>query len=197
MTRIRLPLAALTLAASGTLAHAHHPMGGETPATLTQGLLSGFGHPVIGVDHLAFIVAIGIAAGLAGRPLSIVGTFVAASLAGLLAHVLGFALSAVELMVAASVLLAGIMLATRTRSGAAWMVLGLAGIFHGQAYAEAVIGAEPTPIAAYLVGLTLVQGAIGVGAALAVRAFDVAPTTPLPRVAGVVVAAIGVVFLAL
>ena len=37
-------------------AWAHHPMGGTLPQTFLQGLLSGFGHPVIGVDHLAAIV---------------------------------------------------------------------------------------------------------------------------------------------
>ena len=38
---------------------AHHPFGGETPRTIAEGLLSGLGHPVIGLDHLAFTVAIG------------------------------------------------------------------------------------------------------------------------------------------
>lgn len=36
---------------------AHHPMGGMTPQTFSQGLLSGLGHPIIGLDHFAFLVA--------------------------------------------------------------------------------------------------------------------------------------------
>jgi urease accessory protein len=32
-------------------AFAHHPMGGLTPATFADGLLSGLGHPVIGLDQ--------------------------------------------------------------------------------------------------------------------------------------------------
>ena len=47
-------------------AFAHHMMGGRTPSTFMEGLLSGLGHPVIGLDHFAFLVAIGIAVGIFG-----------------------------------------------------------------------------------------------------------------------------------
>ena len=53
-----LSLAALSLS-SGT-AFAHHAMDYQMPQTFVQGLLSGFGHPIIGPDHLAFILAIGL-----------------------------------------------------------------------------------------------------------------------------------------
>src|SRR5215510_12231222 len=42
-------VAALSLFA--TSAFAHHVMGGKTPSTFVEGLLSGVGHPVIGPDH--------------------------------------------------------------------------------------------------------------------------------------------------
>ncbi|MGZ5836895.1 MAG: HupE/UreJ family protein, partial [Xanthobacteraceae bacterium] len=38
---------------------AHHVMGGAMSANWWQGLLSGLGHPVIGLDHFAAIVAAG------------------------------------------------------------------------------------------------------------------------------------------
>ena len=41
-------------------AHAHHPMGGATPANFSQGFLSGLAHPIIGLDHLVFVIAIGL-----------------------------------------------------------------------------------------------------------------------------------------
>ena len=44
-----------------------------------QGLLSGVGHPVIGVDHFAFVVAVGITAALAGRLWALTLSFVAGS----------------------------------------------------------------------------------------------------------------------
>ena len=43
-------------------AYAHHPLGGQTPQTLWHGLLSGLGHPLIGVDHLLFVIAAGLLA---------------------------------------------------------------------------------------------------------------------------------------
>src|SRR5262249_57584778 len=47
-------------------AFAHHMMGGRTPSTFMEGLLSGLGHPVIGLDHLAFLLAVGVAVGVFG-----------------------------------------------------------------------------------------------------------------------------------
>ena len=48
------------LAFSGVPAFAHHLMGGHTPATFGEGILSGLGHPVIGLDHFAAVVAVGV-----------------------------------------------------------------------------------------------------------------------------------------
>ena len=45
-------------------AAAHHPLGGGVPSNFFEGFLSGLAHPVIGFDHLAFIVAIGLVAAL-------------------------------------------------------------------------------------------------------------------------------------
>ncbi|MFN8984581.1 MAG: HupE/UreJ family protein, partial [Alphaproteobacteria bacterium] len=43
-------------------AAAHHPMDGAMPETLWQGFASGIGHPVSGLDHLAFLLAAGVLA---------------------------------------------------------------------------------------------------------------------------------------
>ena len=52
-------VAATALAVFPRMAWAHHFMDGGLPQTFAQGLLSGLGHPVIGLDHAAFIVAAG------------------------------------------------------------------------------------------------------------------------------------------
>jgi urease accessory protein len=49
-------------------------------------------------------------------------------------------------------------------AGALLAGFALAGLFHGHAFAEAVIGAEATPIIAYLAGLAVIQGALMLGA---------------------------------
>jgi urease accessory protein len=74
LSRIRcVTLVGAGLVASASTASAHHLMGGKTPATFADGILSGVGHPIIGPDHLAFLVALGIAVGV-GR-LSLVTPF--------------------------------------------------------------------------------------------------------------------------
>ena len=64
LTAFSSVVASLALAAP---AYAHHPMGGTTPTTFTEGLLSGFGHPVLGLDHLAALVVVGLLASRAGK----------------------------------------------------------------------------------------------------------------------------------
>lgn len=188
--------AALLLAAGPALAH--HPMGGAVPATAWQGFASGIGHPVIGLDHLAFLVATGLAAGIgrlgARLPLLFVGT----SLAGVVAFWLGLVLPDAELLVAAMVLVAGMALAIgRAPSCRGWAaLLALGGLAHGQAYAEAVLGAEPTPVLAYLLGLALVQGAIAGGVALLVLRRPAAASLVAARVAGLAIALVGAAALA-
>lgn len=49
-------------------AFAHHLMGVRTPASFAEGILSGLGHPVIGLDHFAAVVAVGCLAAAHRRP---------------------------------------------------------------------------------------------------------------------------------
>ena len=92
-------------------ASAHHVMGGGLPSTFAEGLLSGLGHPVIGPDHLAFLIAIGVAVGVGGLSLALPIVFVAASAIGVALHVNAVELPGAELIVAASVIVAGFLLA--------------------------------------------------------------------------------------
>ena len=71
--------------------------------------MSGIAHPVIGLDHLAFLVAAGVLAAAAPRRCGVwalVG-FLGAGLLGALLHLAGVGLGPVEATVAVSVLLAG------------------------------------------------------------------------------------------
>ena len=197
--RQTLLLAAVALLATAGPALAHHPMGGETPGTLATGLLSGLGHPIIGVDHLAFVVAVGLAAAFTGNRLLSPLAFVAATIAGCLITVTGAALPAVELAVAASLMALGAIVLSG-RAVRAPVLIGffaLAGLFHGAAYAEAILGAEATPLVAYLAGFAMIQYAIAAGAAhVALRVWRAAgPDAIRPRLAGAVVAGVGAALL--
>jgi urease accessory protein len=76
-----------------------------------------------------------------------------------------------------------------------WVALfAAAGLFHGYAFGESIFGAEPTPIAAYLTGLVIVQSALATGTALVARRFSASAVEP--RLAGAAVAGIGLAILA-
>jgi urease accessory protein len=186
-----LALAALLVMA--VPASAHHVMGGGMPSTFAQGLLSGLGHPVIGPDHLAFLIAVGVAVGVGGLNLVLPVLFVAASAIGVAAHVNGFNLPASELIVAASVVIVGALIATgRAVPLAAWAALfGLAGLAHGYAYGESIFGAEPTPLGAYLLGLVIIQSALTVGVAMLWRMSGLNVSAVAPRLAGAAVLGVG------
>jgi urease accessory protein len=161
-TLASLGLALIVIAIGGSgMALAHHPMGGAMPTTLWHGFLSGIGHPVIGPDHFAFIVAIGIAAALLRDRMAIILGFIAASSAGVLMHVAALGLPMAEPLVAVSVIVAGAILATRAVQRPVWVIMAtVAGLFHGYAFGEAVVGAERDVIGAYLVGIAVVTMAI-------------------------------------
>jgi urease accessory protein len=184
--------------AAGT-ALAHHPMGGETPRTLWHGLLSGLGHPVIGPDHLAFIVAIGIAAGLLRDRGGLIATFIAASTAGVIVHVGKLGVPMVEPLVALTVVAAGAILALGgTKARPAWLALAaISGALHGYAFGEAVVGAERGVIGAYLMGIAIVAFLIaGTFAYLTQRFADIEIGHMVRvRMAGITLGCIGVVML--
>jgi len=161
-------VAAAALALLPRITWAHHFMGGGLPQTFVQGLLSGLGHPVIGLDHAAFIVAAGfflatVKGGMWGVLALIVGALLGAAL-----HLAGAGLPGAEIGVALSVILIGGLVAARRRVGLTWLAggLALAGALHGYAYAESVFGAEATPLVAYLVGFSAIQLGIATAAFL-------------------------------
>ncbi|MEN9222754.1 MAG: HupE/UreJ family protein [Thermostichus sp. BF3_bins_97] len=140
-------------------AFAHHAFDGEIPQVWWQGLLSGLAHPVIGLDHLAFIVAIGLISAGQNWRYGIPLGFVLAALGGTAIHMVGIDLWLTELGIASSVVIFGLLL-VQARQVQGWLLLlfgSLAGLFHGYAYAEAIIGAGLMPLLSYLIGFTAIQ----------------------------------------
>ena len=189
------------LAAAATdLASAHHPMGGVTPSNFTEGFLSGIGHPIIGLDHFAFVIGVGLVALLLGRRFTMPLAFIGATIAGVAVHVASINLPAVETVIALSVLLigglviSGAKLPTLVFAG----LFAIAGLFHGFAYGEAIFGAETTPLLAYFLGFAAIQYAIAVGVGYAVQGLADLTEKAMTniRIAGGVVAGVGLVFVA-
>jgi urease accessory protein len=195
----RLSLILIVLAFSGAPAFAHHLMGGRTPPTFGEGILSGLGHPVIGLDHFAAIVAVGCLAAAHRAAYALVIAFVLAMMAGVALHLHGATVPGSEVLVALSVIALGaLMLGDRQIPvGAALLLFAMVGAVHGYALGESIYGAEPTPLYAYLLGLAIVQSAIALGAAALARSLmrrQGADLSPL-RLVGAGIAGIGLAVL--
>ena len=156
---------------------AHHVMDGATPATALQGLLSGLAHPVIEIDHFVFLLGAGVAlarGGQAVRGIALcVALFVAAGFAGTLLRITVPELPFAEAAVAVSLLALAAMLWWRrwpATAAVAATLTAAAGLVHGYAYGEAIVGAEATPLAGYLAGLAIVQAALLAACVIAARA---------------------------
>lgn len=177
---------------------AHHALGGRIPANFFEGFLSGLAHPLIGLDHFAFVVAVGLLAAGQVRGALLPAGFVIAAMAGTGIHLLKLDLPATEVAIALSVIAFGAMLIWQNRPN--WYVLAslaaIAGLFHGYAYGEAIVGAQMTPLVAYLLGFTLIQYGVALVAFVVGNALLTSNNQiPLLKLAGLAICSIGVVFL--
>ncbi len=145
---------------------AHHPTGGKLPVGFFAGFMSGLGHPIIGFDHFAFVVAVGLLSATKRQGILLPIAFVVAAMAGTGLHLIQLALPEVELFISGSILLFGLLLVRQNNLNLA-VIMGLAaiaGLFHGYAYGEAIFGAEMTELVAYLAGFTVIQLVIAITA---------------------------------
>ncbi len=195
---------ALILLAVAPAVFAHHPLGNMAMSTFGHGMLSGIGHPILGFDHLFFVLAVGVAAAFTGRAYVAPAGYIGAMLVGCVLMTAGVTLPGIELAIVASLLILGyLMLSGRALAfGPAIALFALAGLFHGSAFGGAMAAAEAGSTVAvltgYLLGLGLVQYGIAAGAAWVTRnVWHAAEATAIqPRLAGAAVAGVGL-FLAL
>lgn len=189
-------LAAAALGALPLLASAH--VGADGAAHHDIGFAQGFLHPFTGMDHLAAMVAVGLWSALIARSArdvlwAPVG-FAAMLLAGALVGLAGVQVPAVEPMIAASLLVIGLLVVTRLRlpGPVAAAVVGAFAVFHGVAHGYELSGDHGAGLA--IAGMVLATallhaGGIALGWALRRR------TVWLPRVAGAAVALFGAALL--
>lgn len=181
-------------------AYAHHPSGGAISVTFMEGFLSGLGHPVVGFDHLVFVISVGLLASTVARGFWVPVVFVSTALAGTGLHLMLVDMPMVEVIISASVLVSGILLAKLEKPDIAIIAVlaGVAGLFHGYAYGEAIIGATAVPLAAYLTGFTLIQTSISLIAfKAATKATKASINYPdFLRLAGYIAVGAGMAFMA-
>lgn len=171
------------------------------PTTVVEGLLSGLNHPAVGPDHLAFIVVLGVVAALIMRPgFPLIVAFVASAAVGTYGRAVNFDFPYVEQLVAVSVAVAGLLIALGLGAKKLiWLPLALvAGLLHGYAFGEEVLGADGPVIAAYMIGVTVICAAIALAVMLLsskVLALSDASSRAL-RIAGALIGVLGIVLLA-
>ena len=165
-----LSMALATLALLPALAWAHTGHADHGPSGLLQGLL----HPITGPDHLAAMLAVGVWSALAVRPAWLApAAFVALLAVGAVAGFVGVAVPGVEPMVAASLLVLGLLLAQRRQLPLALTTVLVGGFafFHGAAHGSELGGAgQWLALAGMLVSTALLHGTgMALGHAVEVR----------------------------
>ena len=143
---------------------AHHVMGGELPVTFLSGFLSGLGHPIIGIDHLAFILGMGLVSSLHRNPYFLPVAFLTGTLCGIFMKLTLIEFHMIEFSVACSVILLGalVLRGKHLRVANIICMFAAAGVLHGYAYGDSIVGSETTPLTAYLMGLLVVQYTVSI-----------------------------------
>jgi urease accessory protein len=187
---------ALSTWASAHIGHEN----GEAAHSHASAFIGGFLHPLTGLDHLAAMVAVGWWSALAARragpellwgPLGFAGMLLVGALLGLQ----GVQIPAVEPLIAASLLVTGLLVVTRWHvpGVVAALIVGVFAVFHGLAHGYE-LAAAPSAWATLsgMLAATALLHLAGLGTGWALRSAN----AWLPRAAGAGVAIFGVTLLA-
>ncbi|OUL25230.1 hydantoin utilization protein [Nostoc sp. RF31YmG] len=157
-----------------------------------EGLLWGIADPVISLDRLASLVAIGLLSAGMVRGALIAAAFVSAGVFGTVMHLFQVNLAGAEIGIATSTIAFGAMLMMLKQPN--WLLLSLlgaiAGLFHGYAGTGSAIETGMMPLVIYVLGITLTQCAVVMSAR---EMYSMMPNRI--RFAGLAFFAIGIVFL--
>lgn len=161
---LRAVFAVLLVLPSLAFAHPGH----DGPHDFEWDFSNGFAHPLTGLDHLLAMVAIGLWAGqLGGRARWLIpGAFVGIMTLGAVLARAGAVIPGVEQMIAASVVVLGLLIATAARLplAAGMGVAALFALFHGFAHgAEMPATAATLSFGAGFVLATVLLHAAGLG----------------------------------
>lgn len=163
------------------------------------GILSGFLHPILGLDHLLAMVAVGfLSAQMGGRAIWTVPTaFVGTMALGGILGILGVPLPAVEYGITGSVLILGLAILAN-RGLPEWVAIAfvaLFALFHGHAHGTELPALTETIglIIAYVTGFLFATAGLHViGALIGIMASRSNSGKMIMRLAGLAIAIVGV-----
>lgn len=166
-----------------------------------EGFIWGIAEPVIGLDRLAGIVAVGLLSArfVGGFWTSL--SFVLSALAGQVIHLASLNIPGAEITIAICTIIFGVILFLPTQIG--WLactIIGiLAGLSQGYADSQAIINVDMFTMITYLIGVSLAQAVIIMSAReIGKNISQTAVNQILPRTirwVGLTFCAIGIVFL--
>ena len=162
-------LSATVMAHTGADVHVH------------LGFISGLVHPILGIDHLAAMLAVGLWTALTARRASVdllwaPAGFAGALLVGATVGLSGLNQPTTEPMIAASLLMLGLLLISRLRlsGGAAASLVGGFAFFHGLSHGHELAGqASATSVLAGMLCTTLLLHACGLALGWTLRSAPV------------------------
>ena len=135
---------------------AHHPFEGRLSESFSvlEGFFSGLAHPVLGVDHCLFLLSVGLAGIASARRWVpwLLGVGLLGSLMGQFIPLV----PGVEVFVGVSLIVSAFVALGRLQPS---LMLPCA-LCHGYVLGQAMVGAEPTPLASYFVGLLIAEGLV-------------------------------------
>ena len=159
-----IPLIALVslVTSSSLLAHTNGDM------DHSSGLLAGFMHPFMGLDHLAAMLAVGLWSALvlrSKRILLVPLAFVSMLICGAVAALLGLDTPAIEPLIASSLLILGLFIAFRKELPLGFMLLlvSVFAVFHGLAHGHELAKSNSLSALSGMVLATVLLHLIGVG----------------------------------
>ena len=174
-----------------TSAYAHEGAG------LTGGFANGFMHPLLGLDHVAAMVAVGLWGAVLGKPaiwvLPVVFPLVMAFGGAL--GVIGVPLPGVEIGIALSALILGcmVLLAVRPPIWIAALIVGIFAVFHGHAHGTEL--PDATNALAYSLGFVIATGLLHLCGILISLLSHWPAGRAVVRAGGAVIALAGAIFL--
>ncbi len=192
------------MATQTALAHTGVDAGQHHASDVLSSLAEGALHPLTGLDHLAAMLSVGLWSALSKQrspnhqwhaeraswlaPLA----FAATLLIGALMATAGVYLPGIEPMIAASVLVMGLLVASRAHLSNATGVTLVAGfaLFHGLAHGQELSGHGVSALVGMLLSTACLQ-VLGMGLGLAVNQRRGALNRWVPRLAGIGVATFG------
>lgn len=154
---MRFLVAALAMIVS-VPAMAHHPLDGQSMLTFWHGFLSGVAHPVLGMDHLVFILTIGVSTLFARNKVRVGACAILGVFAGVALTMAGIAIPAVETLIAISLIVLGALVFAATFANSSVfrsvrlidvLLVGAVSVFsilHGSVYALVLVQQQTLPL---------------------------------------------------